>query len=113
MTTPITQQAPSLGVIGVRGGWSSELLADKAAEVTGGPRLLIDLELLSLDLATGLIWASRRERYSGSDTVMRTTSPRYWHWLALRRSSRSSLRWSARAMSEHKSAAMSTGRTAT
>ncbi len=56
-----TRPTPALAVVGVRGGWSSELLADKAAEACGGPRLLIELERVSLDLATG------RAMYEGHD----------------------------------------------
>jgi ribosomal protein S6--L-glutamate ligase len=48
-----TQKAPALAVVGVSGGWSSELLADKVAQACNGPRLLIELDRVSLDLATG------------------------------------------------------------
>ncbi|MDR3641253.1 MAG: GAK system ATP-grasp enzyme [Humidesulfovibrio sp.] len=61
MTQTITQDVPALGVVGVRGGWSSELLAQRAAEACGGEPLLIELERLSVDLATG------RAMYEGRD----------------------------------------------
>lgn len=51
---------PRIGVVGTIGGWSSEALADAVAETTGY-RLLIDLEKVSLDLATGSAW------YQGTD----------------------------------------------
>jgi len=50
-----------IGVVGVAGGWSSELLADCVAERTGGERLLIDMERVSLDLESGTA------RYQGVD----------------------------------------------
>lgn len=43
-----------IGVVGVPGGWSSELLADKVREKTGF-RLLIDLKSVALDLPTGRV----------------------------------------------------------
>jgi len=45
-----------IGVIGTTGGWSSELLADTVAEVTGGPRLLVDMSRVRLDLPGGSAW---------------------------------------------------------
>ncbi|MHC1699363.1 MAG: GAK system ATP-grasp enzyme [Humidesulfovibrio sp.] len=50
-----------MAVIGVRGGWSSEVLADRVAEATGGPRLLVELDQLRLDLPSG------RAMYMGHD----------------------------------------------
>jgi ribosomal protein S6--L-glutamate ligase len=61
MTRTNTNDVPPLGVVGVRGGWSSELLARRAAEACGGEPLLIELERLSVDLATG------RAMYEGRD----------------------------------------------
>ncbi len=52
MPAPLAKNS-SLAVIGVPGGWSSELLADRAAEASGAPRLLIDLGRARLDTATG------------------------------------------------------------
>ena len=52
---------PRLAVVGVRGGWSSEVLADRVAEATGGPRLLVELDQLRLDLPSG------RALYQGHD----------------------------------------------
>lgn len=45
-----------IGVIGTKGGWSSELLADTVAEITGGPRLLIEMEQVRLELPQGRCW---------------------------------------------------------
>ncbi len=42
---------PNIGVVGTIDGWSSEKLAEKT-----GYRLLIDLEKVSLDLASGSAW---------------------------------------------------------
>lgn len=42
-----------IGVIGVPGGWSSELLADTAAQATGSERLLIDVSKVRLDMDSG------------------------------------------------------------
>ncbi len=42
-----------IGVIGTRGGWSSEKLADTVAEKTGGERILINMEDVRLDLPSG------------------------------------------------------------
>ena len=50
-----------MAVIGVRGGWSSETLADRVAEATGGPRLLVELDQVRLDLPSG------RAMYQGHD----------------------------------------------
>lgn len=61
MTANTTNDVPALAVVGVRGGWSSELLARRAAEACGGEPLLVELERLSLDLATG------RAMYEGRD----------------------------------------------
>ena len=61
MTTRNNTDAPRLGVVGVRGGWSSELLARRAAEACGGEPLVIELERVTLDLATG------RAMYEGID----------------------------------------------
>jgi ATP-grasp enzyme of GAK system len=58
--TSITKR-PAIGVVGVRGGWSSEQLADRVAELTGGPRLLIELDQVRLDLPSG------RALYQGRD----------------------------------------------
>ena len=41
-----------IGIIGTKGGWSSELLADTAAKATG-QRLLIEMDKVRLDLPSG------------------------------------------------------------
>lgn len=52
-----------IGVVGVKEGWSSELLADRAAALGGGERLLIDMERVRLDLDKG------RALYEGIDLI--------------------------------------------
>ncbi len=47
-------KAKRVGVIGVPGGWSSELLADAVARRTGS-RHLFDLETVALDLELGIV----------------------------------------------------------
>jgi len=60
MRTNETDKRPAVGVIGVGGGWSSELLADRVAELTGGDRLLIDMDEVRLDLPAGrALWHGR------------------------------------------------------
>jgi tetrahydromethanopterin:alpha-L-glutamate ligase len=44
-----------IGVVGTRGGWSSELLADTVAARTGF-RLLVDMEQVCMDLDSGRVW---------------------------------------------------------
>lgn len=44
--------SPRIGVVGIKGGWSSERLADAVAEATGY-RLLVGMEKVRLDLAAG------------------------------------------------------------
>lgn len=44
-----------IGVVGTRGGWSSELLADTVAEATGF-RLLVEMKKVRLDLPSGSMW---------------------------------------------------------
>lgn len=44
-----------IGVVGTPGGWSSEKLADTAADMTGY-RLLVDMSRVALDLAEGRAW---------------------------------------------------------
>ncbi len=61
MTAHDRQDVPALGVVGVRGGWSSELLAARAAEACGDAPLLIELDRVTLDLSTG------RAMYEGLD----------------------------------------------
>jgi hypothetical protein len=51
---------PQIAVIGNSGGWSSELLADYVADVTGN-RLLVEMQHVCLDLSHGKVW------YDGTD----------------------------------------------
>jgi len=50
------RRGPRIGVVGTRGGWSSELMADAVAKLTGQPRLLIDMRGVRLDLPSGRAW---------------------------------------------------------
>ena len=58
-----------IGVVGTRGGWSSELLADTVAAKTGF-RLLVDMEQVCMDLDAGTVWTE------GVDLVPHTAKPR-------------------------------------
>lgn len=44
-----------IGIIGTKGGWSSEKLADAAGNITGS-RFLIEMDRVMLDLDTGRVW---------------------------------------------------------
>tara|TARA_B100000745_G_C20151739_1_gene394867 strand:- start:2483 stop:3370 length:888 start_codon:yes stop_codon:yes gene_type:complete len=46
---------PKIGVVGIPGKWSTELLADELAALTGY-RLVIDLAAIRADLADGSLW---------------------------------------------------------
>lgn len=46
---------PDIAIIGTKGGWSSEKLADAAREATG-KRLLVEMNKVRLDLHTGDAW---------------------------------------------------------
>jgi ribosomal protein S6--L-glutamate ligase len=48
----LTDEHLKVAVVGIKGGWSSELLADRLAERTGF-RLLIDFDEVSTNLSTG------------------------------------------------------------
>lgn len=45
-----------IGVVGTRGGWSSERLADAAARACGGERLLIEMDKVRLEMDSGRAW---------------------------------------------------------
>jgi ATP-grasp enzyme of GAK system len=77
MTQTTTQDVPRLGVVGVRGGWSSELLAQRAAEACGGEPLLIELERLSLDLATGAAMYEGRDISQCKGLLLKKLGPEY------------------------------------
>ena len=49
------QTAMRIGIVGSKGGWSSERLADRVAEKCGY-RLLIEMDKVRLDLSTGQAW---------------------------------------------------------
>lgn len=50
----MTESKPRIGVIGIAGGWSSELLADKVAERVG-QRVLLDMQHARFDSVAGAV----------------------------------------------------------
>ena len=70
-------EVPALGVVGVRGGWSSELLAQRAAEACGGEPLLIELDRLSVDLATGRALFDGRDISQCRGLLLKKLGPEY------------------------------------
>lgn len=65
-----------IGVVGTRGGWSSELLADTVAERTGY-RLLVDMERVCLDLDEGTVRAEGVDLGSLDALVIKKIGARY------------------------------------
>ncbi|GAB6127206.1 hypothetical protein JCM14124_29120 [Humidesulfovibrio idahonensis] len=49
------ENAVRIAVVGIAGGWSSEVLADAVGQATGR-RLLVDLDRARLDLGAGKLW---------------------------------------------------------
>ncbi len=66
-----------IGVVGTTGGWSSELLADTVAQVTGGPRLLIDMEKVRLDLPGGAAWFGNQNLAELDGLLIKKIGARY------------------------------------
>ncbi len=71
---------PRIGVVGTPDGWSSELLADTVAKKTGY-RLLIDLEKVRLDLATGSAWYEDTDLSKLDALMIKKVGVRYSPWL--------------------------------
>lgn len=65
-----------IGVVGTKGGWSSELLADAVAERTGF-RLLVDMEETSLDLHNGHLWYDGVDLRTLDGLVIKKIGARY------------------------------------
>lgn len=65
-----------IGVVGTRGGWSSELLADTVAERTGY-RLLVDMERVCLDLDEGTVRAEGVDLGSLDALIIKKIGARY------------------------------------
>lgn len=65
-----------IGVIGIRGGWSSELLADTVGQVTG-ERILIEPGQLSLDLPGGRVRSNGTDLNSLDALIVKKIGSRY------------------------------------
>jgi ATP-grasp enzyme of GAK system len=65
-----------IGVIGTKGGWSSELLADAVGTRTG-ERILIDMESLVLDLPSGRMIAAGVEVSGLDGLIVKKIGARY------------------------------------
>jgi len=65
-----------IGVVGTRGGWSSELLADTVAARTGF-RLLVDMEQVCLDLHNGKAWFQDVDLASLDGLIVKKIGARY------------------------------------
>lgn len=66
-----------IGVVGTPGGWSSELLADTVARATGGPRLLVDMAQVRLDLPGGAAWFGDTDLASLDGLIIKKIGARY------------------------------------
>lgn len=77
MTEHKQTKGPALGVVGVRGGWSSETLADRVAELTGGDRLLIELDQVRLDLPSGRALHQGRDLSQLDGLIIKKLGPDY------------------------------------
>lgn len=65
-----------IGVVGTKGGWSSELLADTVARKTGY-RLLVEMERVCLDLNTGTAWFDGVDLGSLDGLIIKKIGARY------------------------------------
>lgn len=65
-----------IAVIGNRGGWSSELLADYVESVTGS-RLLIEMENVRLDLHHGKVWCNEMDMTRLDAVIIKKIGPYY------------------------------------
>lgn len=71
---------PKIGVVGTIGGWSSEKLADMLEKRTGF-RLLIDMEKVRLDLASGKAWYGDTDLTALDALMIKKVGSRYSPWL--------------------------------
>jgi ribosomal protein S6--L-glutamate ligase len=65
-----------IGVVGSKGGWSSELLADTVAEITGY-HLLIEMDKVRLDLPSGKAWFQDTEISELDALIIKKIGGRY------------------------------------
>lgn len=65
-----------IGVVGTKGGWSSELLADTVAQKTGF-RLLIEMDKVRLDLPSGACWYEGTDISSLDGLIIKKIGTRY------------------------------------
>ena len=67
---------PHIAVIGNNGGWSSELLADYVAGVTGR-RLLVEMQNVCLDLSHGKVWHDGMDLTQLDAIIIKKIGPYY------------------------------------
>ncbi|MFZ2633788.1 MAG: GAK system ATP-grasp enzyme [Desulfosalsimonadaceae bacterium] len=65
-----------IAVIGTKDGWSSEKLADAAAGITGR-RLLVEMNQVRLDLATGSLWFQDSDLSTFDALIVKKIGARY------------------------------------
>lgn len=65
-----------IAVIGTKDGWSSEKLADAAARITGR-RLLVEMNQVRLDLATGSLWFQDTDLSTFDALIVKKIGARY------------------------------------
>ncbi|MBU0481304.1 MAG: GAK system ATP-grasp enzyme [Proteobacteria bacterium] len=65
-----------IGVIGTKGGWSSETLADTAGAVTG-ERLLIEMDKTVLDLDAGKVWFNDQDLTAFDALIIKKIGAKY------------------------------------
>jgi ribosomal protein S6--L-glutamate ligase len=67
---------PQIAVVGNHGGWSSELLADYVAGVTGS-RLLVEMQHVCLDLSHGKVWFDGTDLTGLDAVIIKKIGPYY------------------------------------
>jgi ribosomal protein S6--L-glutamate ligase len=67
---------PKIGVVGISGKWSTEILAD-AIEQRTGFRLVIDMSKVELDLKTGQLWFEDHDLCQLDGLMVKKISARY------------------------------------
>ncbi len=67
---------PDIAVVGTRDGWSSEKLADAAANATGR-RLLVEMNQVRLDLDTGSVWYKDTDLSKMDAVIIKKIGARY------------------------------------
>ncbi len=71
-----TKEIPKIGVVGIPGGWSSELLADTLSEMTGY-RLLIHPAKICLNLSEKKAWHEDTDLYGLDALIVKKVGERY------------------------------------